>query len=146
MYRAAAVWRRSPMIFDFRRREPSAVLSWLAEVYAPGGATARRPVVLRFLARGGLSGPLLDPVVAIGAQCGCTQQIMSKRIPQGDGADFGEATHPELLQAPIACVGVHAFRRTGTLQVNFLGHLRRHPRAPLGHRRRVIGAGSVGVP
>src|SRR4051812_48715729 len=54
------------------------------------------------------------------APCHGTQQIVRQRIPQGDQPYLGHPTHPELLQATIAGLGVDQFRYCRTLFVDRL--------------------------
>jgi hypothetical protein len=73
------------------------------------------------------------------------QQVMGEGKPQDDGANFGEASDPELLQAAIAGDGVDAFRGRRAELVDALGGGRAHALAPGAERGTVLPAGRMRI-
>src|SRR5260370_3677776 len=69
---------------------------------------------------------------------------MSQRVQQYDGFHLRQATHPELVQAPVAGVSVHTLGGAGALLVDLLGLRARHALPPLGYLGRIVRTWRVG--
>src|SRR5947199_5351709 len=59
--------------------------------------------------------------------------VLGDREPRRDRLDLLEASDHELPQAAIACLGVDALRRRGSLLVDLLGLSRPHSLSPSRH-------------
>ena len=90
--------------------------------------------------------PFSGLVVALSAQCGCPDQIMSQHIPQHGDPNLDQATYPELLQAPVARLGIDALGGAGPFLVDRLGFGGGHTLPPLCHGRGIVGTRRVRIP
>src|SRR6266853_3237056 len=71
---------------------------------------------------------------------------MSQHVQQHDRLYLRQATHPELVQAPVTGVGIDTFGGAGTLLVDLLGFWCRHALPPLGHLGCIVRTWRVGIP